>query len=253
MKQKEKRQISIKKLIIISIFTILLLSGLAYGWFLIMEDKEAQRKDIDVMAPYFLYLLNPGDTNSLQFAVGNLHPGETKRTVVCVSNKTPDDITGGYFDIAKDSDFNYELEIVQTNNLDVNYNIYHVERFALEDGHILANDEFLFDDVPGYYFKKIGNSLIGEDTTQERRKDIFGDKDSNSIVNNGTYTLYSRYSNGARLHLQYIADNSQYDYNYFMIEMSWNKGAQFMDNSKETDLLYVVVNAMQLKPEEEND
>lgn len=251
MKQMNIKKKKVKKIITLCLVSIICLSGIVYGWFYFMDDHNAKRDDIDVMAPYFLYLLNPGDTNSLQFAVGNLHPGETKQTIICVSNKKPDDVTGEYFDIAKDSDFNYELELVQTNNLDVNYTLYHLERYEYTEGYVLKADEFMVDEVPGYYFKKIGNKLTGTDTTAERRNAVFGDSSASDIVNNGTYTLYSRYSDNSKMHLQYIADNNQYDYNYYMIEMNWNENAQFIENSKETDLLYVVVNAMQLKPEEQ--
>ena len=241
------------KKIIAALVTLFVISGTAYGWFLYTNSNEADRDDIEVMAPYFLYLLNPGDTNSLQFAVGNLHPGETKRTVICVSNRKPDNIIGSVFDIAKDSDFEYELEFVQTNNLEVQYDFYNVERIELHEGYVLKEDEYIVDDVPGYYFKKVGTKLEGKDTTEERQNAIFGDKDTSDIVNSGTYTLYSKYSNNEHLHLTYEADSKQYDYNYFMIEISWKEGAEFSENSKETDLLYVIVNAMQLRPEKEKE
>lgn len=248
---KEKHRKNIKKRIIICLIAVFAISGVVYGWFLVSDSRQAKRENIDVMTPYFLYLLNPGDTNSLQFAVGNLHPGETKREVICVSNKTPSDIQGEYFDIARDSDFNYELELVQTNNLAVNYTLYGVERHELTEGYTLKSDEFVFDDVPGYYFKKAGAALVGVDESEENRKAALGDNNVDSIVNKGTYTLYSKYSNNSKFHLSYEADNAQYDYNYFMIEINWNDDAEFIENSKETDLLYVVVNAMQLKPEEQ--
>lgn len=247
---KEKHRRKLKKRIIICLIAVFAISGVVYGWFLVSENTKAERENIDVMTPYFLYLLNPGDTNSLQFAVGNLHPGETKREIICVSNKTPSDVSGEYFDIARDSDFNYELELVQTNNLAVNYTLYGVERHMLEDGYTLKDDEFVVDDVPGYYFKKAGTALVGADESEKNRESIFGDNLSDSIVNKGTYTLYSKYSDNSKFHLSYEAANAQYDYNYFMIEINWDEDAEFIENSRETDLLYVIVNAMQLKPEE---
>lgn len=249
--RKKQHSKNIKKRIIMCLMAVFAISSAAYGWFLVLDSREAKREDIDVMPPYFLYLLNPGDTNSLQFAVGNLHPGETKREIICVSNKTPEDIEGEYFDIARDSDFDYELELVQTNNLDVNYTLYGVERYVLEEGYILKEDEFAVDGIDGYYFKKSGASLTGTDKSDEKRQEVFGSNNTDTIVNKGTYTLYSKYSDNTKFHLTYEADSKEYDYNYFMIEINWNEGAQFIENSKETDLLYVVVNAMQLKPKEQ--
>lgn len=247
MTRNKKR---IKKIISV-LLVLLVLSGTVYGWFVYMSSTEADRDDVEVMPPYFLYLLNPGDTNTLQFAVGNLHPGETKRVIICVSNKTPDNVVGSYFDIAKDSDFEYELEFIQTNNLEVNYDFYHVERRELGNDYELSADEYMVPEVPGYYFKKVGAKLEGTNTTEERRNSVFGGADVTDVVNNGTYTLYSTYSDDEHLHLTYVAEQKKYDYNYFMIEISWKDGALFSENSKETDLLYVVVNAMQLRPEKE--
>lgn len=248
---KRKKNRKLEKGIIVCVIAIALICSVVYGWFIVSENSEADRENIDVMTPYFLYLLNPGDTNSLQFAVGNLHPGETKRVIICVSNKTPSDVQGEYFDIARDSDFNYELELVQTNNLDVNYTLYGVERHTLEDNYTLLDDEYVIEDVPGFYFKKSGTALVGSDESEANRNAVFGENNSDTIVNKGTYTLYSKYSDDSRFHLSYEALNAQYDYNYFMIEINWNDDAEFIENSKETDLLYVIVNAMQLKPEEE--
>lgn len=235
---------------IFSAFVLILatcIGTLSFAWFKIDTVHEADREDIEVMAPYFLYLLNAGDTDSLQFAVGNLHPGETKRAFICVSNKKPSDVDGSYIDIARDSDFEYELEFIRTNNLDLDYTLYEVERYDMDEYHELAADEYVSEEALGYYFKRIGDALTGTDTTAIRRKALFGDDDSPAIVNGGTYTMYSEYSNDDKMHLKY--NNSEYDYNFYMIEMKWRPGAVFADNKKETDMLYVVVNAMQPKPE----
>ena len=53
------------------------------------------------------------------------------------------------------------------------------------------------------------------------------------------------------MHLTY--KNSKYEYDYYLIEMSWKENANFSDNAKETDLLYVVVNAKQPEPTKKSE
>jgi hypothetical protein len=69
------------------------------------------------------------------------------------------------------------------------------------------------------------------------------------VVNSGTYTLYSRDSSGNALHLSY--SGGSYDYDYYLIEIDWKDETSFEKSLKETDVNYVVVNAMQPKPVEE--
>ena len=74
----------------VCITLFLALSGGTFAWYLREDAKRAQTEAAVVMAPYNLYLMKPNATDTLQFAVGNLHPGEVKQTVICVSNKRPD-------------------------------------------------------------------------------------------------------------------------------------------------------------------
>ena len=87
-----KKEINMNKLnirkkpffMVISIMLFLLVGG-SFAWYLLSGQKhEADTNDLKIMSPYFLYLLNPGDNRSLQFSVGNIHPGEVKQVVICV-------------------------------------------------------------------------------------------------------------------------------------------------------------------------
>ena len=93
---------------------MLVLTG-TMAWYVLDAIREVDSKDTEVMTPYLLYLLNPTDEESLALTVGNLHPGETKQAVICVSSQRPEDI--GIMTISKDSEFSYELELAYTENL----------------------------------------------------------------------------------------------------------------------------------------
>jgi len=46
--------------------------------------------------------------------------------------------------------------------------------------------------------------------------------------------------------------NEEYEFDYYLIEVTWKDGITFNDYTKETDLLYVVVNAKQPLPKEQD-
>ena len=234
-------------LIVISLCLVLLaISGSTFAWYTRSENVSASRENIEVMTPYFLYLLNPGTSDSLEYTIGNIHPSETKQTVICVSNKKPDDVEDDSIDIARVSDFTYELEFITTNNLEVNYKIYELSMHELADGESAPTDSVTMPEVPGVYWTKVGNALSGVDTSDERHASVFGTTDPVGIVNSGKYMLYSKDSAGNALHLSY--SGSAYDYDYYLIEIDWIDENSFENSLKETDVNYVVVNAMQPKP-----
>ena len=226
--------------------TLVMAAGVTYAWYTGTESVSATREEVEVMTPYFLYLLNPGTTDSLQFAIGNLHPAETKQTVICVSNKKPDDVTDDSIDIARVSDFDYELEFITTNNLEVNYKIYELNQHTLAAGADVPESGIQMPDVDGIYWTKKGEALEGTNTSAERHAEALGTSNPSGVVNKGTYTLYSKDSSGGELHLIY--ENGKYDYDYYLIEVDWKDDTSFERNRKETDVNYVVVNAMQPKP-----
>lgn len=241
----------IRKAILVGVisFVMLFSIGVSYAWYTGMDDISATKEGVEIMTPYFLYLLNPGTSDSLQYTIGNIHPAETKQTVICVSNKKPDDIIDDTVDIARVSDFTYELEFITTNNLEVIYELFELEMHKLADGESLPAGAVTMPEVTGVYWTKVGAALRGEDTSAERHKNVFGTSGVTNVVNKGSYTLYSKDSNGDDLHLVYSED--EYDYNYYLIEVNWKDETSFEKSLKETDVNYVVVNAKQPKPVEE--
>ena len=81
--------------------------------------------------------------------------------------------------------------------------------------------------------------------------ELFG-SDGTGIFNKGKYFLYQNDTNGNPLALEYKNSDgvSQYEYDYYLLEISWQDGVDFSKYTKETDLVYVVVNAKQPKPVE---
>ncbi len=236
-----------KKLIVIALCLMLLvISGATFAWYTRSENVSASRENIEVMTPYFLYLLNPGSSDSLEYTIGNIHPSETKQTVICVSNKKPDDVDDDSINIARVSDFTYELEFITTNNLEVNYELYELSMHELAAGGSVPDGAVTMPEVPGVYWTKVGSALAGTDTSADRHASVFGTANPSGIVNSGKYTLYSKDSTGNALHLSY--SGSAYDYDYYLIEIDWIDENSFENSLKETDVNYVVVNAMQPEP-----
>ena len=247
-----------KKLTVLIVCGILLLAaaGGTFAWYLKEDAKRAQMQEAQVMAPYNLYLLNPNASDTLQFAVGNLHPGEVKQAVICVSNMRPEDYAGDedmdMAALAKESEFGYDLMLVHTENLAVDYLIYPLQRHEMADslpsGAIIMED----DTKDRYYWTKSAASLNGSDISEDMRRRVFGETDGGENVNVGTYWL----SDNEDMMLAYHIDENglgSYEYDYYLIEIKWQDINNFDDYKKETDLVYIVVNAKQPRPVEKPD
>ena len=238
-----------KKTIVLSACICLALAagGGTFAWYLREDAKRALTENATVMAPYNLYLMNPNATDTLQFAVGNLHPGEIKQTVICVSNKRPQNYTGEeslMSELAKDSEFGYDLMLVYTENLAVNYTVYPLIKNDIVKGEALPKGSILMDDDTRdlYYWMKDGNKLPGEDITTDMR--VRAKTSGDGIVNAGRYWL----SGDDSMQLAYGAAENSYEYDYYLIEVTWRNIADFDDYRKETDMVYVIVNAKQPRP-----
>lgn len=236
------------KIVVLSVCILLCLAvaGGTFAWYLKEDVKRAQTESAQVMAPYNLYLLNPNAKDSLQIAVGNLHPGETKQTVICVSNKIPDNYEGDdRSELAKDSEFGYDLMLVHTDNLAVNYAVYPLQRNNIQQGVDLPSGSIIMDDdtKDQYYWLKDGSALSYTDKTEEMQEKV--GTNASDIVNDGTYSLYD----DDDMELAYRG--GQYEYDYYLIEIKWRDIDDFDAYKKETDLVYVVVNAKQPVPVEE--
>ncbi len=240
-----------KKIIVLAITAVLCLAaaGGTLAWYLREDVKQAQTTTAEVMAPYNLYLMNPNAKDMLQFAVGNLHPGEVKHTVICVSNKVPDDYEGGdhMSELVKDSEFNYDLQLVHTENLAVDYLMYPLERHDMPtDGSPLPPGAIQMDDdtYDHYYWTQTAAPINVVDNSATMQEEVFGDEDTTDIVNVGRYLFFDDDS----MSLAYR--NNTYEYDYYLIEVKWQDISDFDAYKKETDLVYVVVNAKQPRPTE---
>ena len=94
------------------------------------------------------------------------------------------------------------------------------------------------------------NKSTSSTVSSKNNTEMYSDNVSNT-VNLGTYDIYDKTS-GSDFQLNSKVENNNvvFDLNYYLIELSWQEGIQFSDYLKETDLMYVIVNAMQLEPQE---
>ena len=250
--QDKRKKVVIASMAIIA--AVVMVTSLAwYGYHLANRGSQ----DAEVMTPYFLYLMNAGDENSLRFAVGNLHPGETKRVVICVTNKRPlDEADPNNVEIARESRFYYDMEFAHTDNLAVNYHIYELEKVANTDPHgSLPAGAVVLEGQEDVYFMPVGAALSdGQDVSGERHGDasVFGTEEVSDIWNAGTYLLYQKDNDGNPLQLEYKYQEETltyaYEFDYYLVEIEWQSGITFSDYTKETDLVYVVVDAKQVEP-----
>ena len=73
-------------------------------------------------------------------------------------------------------------------------------------------------------------------------------------VNAGKYTSYSETSNSQALRLEAgvnLDGTPTFDSQYFLLEIDWSDGAaaEFEKYEKETDMIYLLVEALQPKPQ----
>lgn len=230
-------------LLIVCLLLCMAAAGGTFAWYLYgsTEAKRAQAQSAPVMAPYNLYLMNPNATDALEFAVGNLHPGEVKQVVICVSNKDPE---GSGSAVAKDSEFGYDLMLAHTENLAVDYMIYPLEKIS-DPGKA---DITIMDDVTKelYYWTKNDTPIRGSDISDDMRERVFGNTNTGDIVNVGAYWR----TEDDDMKLAYQESTGEYEYDYYLIEVQWQNISNFDAYKKETDLVYVVVNAKQPRPVE---
>lgn len=249
-KRKKTQRMVVVLLLLVSVFLML-----SYAWYYYQSHRKVNSDEREVMPPYCLYLLEPNGRDTLQLTVGNLHPGETKQIVVGVSNRAPEGEAGSGFVISRDSKFNYELELAYTKNLPVDYQVYEltkVEGSRTNDSHVTVEWTDTQHNVVSQCFEKkplnkTGNS---QTVTDANNSEMYGD--ATGVVNLGQYDIYDK-SSGATFDLTTKVDESgnvEFDLDYYLIEIQWNDGISFSDYLKETDLVYVMVKALQLEPEE---
>ena len=222
--------------------TILLICGTTFAWYTTIK-KEADSEILDVMTPYYLTLLNPSESDALSLSVGRLMPGKVKQIVFCVSNRN-DEENGINSDKA---DFDYTLELIHTDNLDLIYSLYALEAATADTADIVAEDVLVVDGVPTtqptyWTVQTPGSPLAGNDVSAERHEQV---SLSGNEINSGTYIAYE----GEDLHLS-VTENG-YDSQYFLLEIEWTESAQtnFERYERETDMIYVLAKAVQPVPQ----
>ena len=254
---KSKRTRIMLACVAIAIFMCCPITFAWYG----AKEREADSAPAEVMKPYYLNLRNPSDTANLQLSVGNLFPGDVKQIVFCVSNKN-NEKEG--LDMGVTS-FEYSVELIHTENLALEYKIYELEK--LEDANGGTGDVIEVLDVVdtaggtkehrSYFTLATGICLNGTDVSLQRHAQagLVG----NMPVNAGQYISYTQSSktdesgNPKKLRLEANLQDGQptFDSQYFLMEIDWVDEAEnnFDKYEKETDMIYVLVEALQPKPE----
>ena len=235
-------------------------STATFAWYR-AEERFADSAPAEVMKPYYLTLRNPSDTAALELSVGNLFPGDVKQVVFCVSNKN-NEKTG--LDMGVTS-FEYSIELIHTENLALEYKIYELNgAIAGTEGAFTILDTV--EDENGntvthttYWVKKplsdgTTPQLTGTDVSDDRH-DRVGLTDP-MPVNAGKYTSYTKGVDGNKLKLKANVDESgkpKFDAQFFMIEIDWKDGAalEFEKYEKETDMIYLLVEALQPEPKKQ--
>jgi len=248
-KKKTKGLLRIQIIGVCLVVGILMLVGGTFAWYTTL-DREAEGETVEVMKPYTLVLQNSSESDALQLSVGSLMPGQTKQVLFCVSNKENEEMVnmGG-------SDFEYSMELIYTENLALEYNIYEVGE-ADGDGSdvIVATDTVIIDGVPQtkttYWKKKMPLSpILGIDVSDIRHEEL---SLSGTEVNKGKYISYAKNESeyiDNNLHLTSTGEG--YASQHFVLEIEWNTNAasNFENYDKETDMIYILVKAIQPKPE----
>lgn len=248
-KKKMKRRQTLILGIMLSVMLFLLVS---YAWYYFRADKEVDSELADVMAPYYLYLLDE-EGDSLSLSIGSLHPGETKSVIIGVSNQPSEEGVDDYL-VGKDSKFEYQLALAYTQNLPINYKVYELKEIEEE------RKEFTVQDPQSQDLIYLAKYVISKDEneslklTENNNKEMYGDV-ANTVVNYVQYDLYpyDYENNSLQLETKVNELSTSYGLDYYLIEMEWKDGIEFQDFIKETDLIYVIVDAVQPKPEEQTE
>jgi len=227
---------------------VIMLAGITFAWYSTL-NREAESKTAEVMKPYTLVLQNSSESDALQLSVGSLMPGQTKQILFCVSNKENEETInmGG-------SDFEYSMELIYTENLALEYNIYKVDEVNADgDGVIVAADTVIDDGVSKVvttYWKKSEPviPLEGLDVSAARHAVL---ELSGTEINKGKYISYAKdeiKNIDNELHL--TSSGSRYDAQHFVLEIEWDEAAatNFEKYDKETDMIYILVKAIQPEP-----
>ncbi len=239
---------------------IVVASTATFAWYG-ANERYADSALAEVMKPYYLTLRNPSDTAALELSIGNLFPGDKKQVVFCVSNKN-NEKTG--LDMGVTS-FDYSIELIHTENLALQYKVFELN--GRSEAEVDENTITILDTVEDengntvthttYWVKKpltdgTTPPLAGTDVSSTRHTQV--GLISPLPVNAGNYTSYTTGVAGDNLKLKANVDangNPTFDSQFFLIEIEWADGAaeNFEKYEKETDMIYLLVEALQPEPE----
>lgn len=251
VKQRKTQMKRKQSITLIVMFCVLLFALTSYAWYHFKADKEVDSELADVMAPYYLYLIDD-EGASLSLTIGSLHPGETKNVIIGVSNKPAGDNDAGYL-VGKDSEFAYQMVLAYTQNLPITYNVYELRETEEASKEFSVEDPETGDII---HLKKIPVAKAETESaalTEANNQEMYGDG-ADSVVNYVQYDMYSADGDNVPLVLKTEVKDvtTSYELDYYLVEMNWADGIEFQDFIKETDLIYVIVDAVQPEPEVEN-
>ena len=262
MEKRKKKNPKKRIAIIMTVVCIMVMVSLA--WWFYHTKRPIKTEERDVMVPYYLYFLNEDLSDYFQLQVANMHPGETKRCIVCVSNKDKDktesDLT---YSVGRESEFQYELGFAYTQNIPLDYTVYELKPHVSNGAETVNDGENgIFRMESGSVWEKVKDNS-GElkplekkdNSSEETNKEMYDGSDINNIVNLGKYDIYRTDANGKDMQLKttYSGNTPTFEYDYYLIEINWKEGVtNFTDYLKETDLVYVSVKAGQPKPAQKN-
>lgn len=244
-------------IVALALVMVLILALVTYAWYTLLLTRRVNSKERDVMQPYYLYLVEPNGTDSLRLSVGNLHPGETKQIMIGVTNQKPNNEGGVSYQIGKNSSFHYDLELAYTSNLPLNFQVYaltETDQASGESTYTAKWTDQSKQSVTKNYEKTLltKNGDSSKQLTDKNNSEMYGADNVEQTVNQATYDVYDKNGDTDFQLSTKIDENGDvtFDLNYYLIELSWQNDISFPDYLKETDLMYVMVNAMQLEPQE---
>lgn len=247
-------------IVAMALVMVLILALVTYAWYTLLQNRRVNSEKRDVMQPYYLYLVEPNGTDSLRLSVGNLHPGETKQIMIGVTNKKPNNENSVSYQIGKNSNFHYDLELAYTSNLPLNFKVYSLKEDAQASGESAYTAKWTDHNnqpVTKKYEKSLltKNDQTSNSLTDKNNKEMYGEDKVDQTVNKATYDVYDKNGTSNFELKTTVGENGEvsFDLNYYLIELSWQNDISFPDYLKETDLMYVMVNAMQLEPQESQE
>lgn len=252
-----------KKLVATAIVEVCILMMMSFAWYYYQSHRKVISEEREVMAPYYLYLVDETGQDFFSLTVGNLHPGEVKQIILGVTNKKPNNDDGISYNVGKDSIFDYELELAYTQNLPLEYKVYELQKQengestngSLDENSITVNTTNSEGNEPGSvsFTKTLLTQKYDTESISNKNNEEMYRENYTSTVNLGQYDIYDKSSkDGTNLNLATTVKDGTvtFDLDYYLIELEWEDDIDFSDYLKETDLVYVIVKAMQLEPEE---